>query len=245
MIKVIVICLFVSSFITISQSANIFAAHVLYSKSHYVLTLPLHKELVRSGHNLTVLTFFRMNKHPIENFHEIVIDLPLYLKQSMEDFMGEMINNSDSDTPVIPKNWTEMNLDMYGSILRDKQVKHLMESGVKFDLMIAEPVANDFIIGFANYFQVPVVMISTLRTSPWITTYTGSPSPPAYVPHVMGHAPKEMNFLQRVRNTLLQAFFEGFMIHWAHNIDVSLLIKLIPISCQLKSDFNFSESSLR
>lgn len=128
--------------------------------------------------------------------------------------MGDMMNYTDSEQFHIPENWTELNKEMYRTILTDGQVQNLMQSDIKFDLMITEVFGMDPMIGFANYFKMPVVLISTLRTNPFVSTWTGTPSPPSFIPFVMSHLPKEMNFLQRVKNTLFQTFFEvlwGYM----------------------------------
>lgn len=73
--KALLIFLVFASGVVISQSANIFAVYTIFSKSHYVLALPLLKELARSGHNLTVLSIYKTKNLP-ENFHEIYIKVP-------------------------------------------------------------------------------------------------------------------------------------------------------------------------
>lgn len=73
----------IAIFATIVQSANIFGVFAIFSKSHYVLSLPLLKELAKSGHNLTVITLFKTKNLP-DNFHEIVIELPEHISNSIE-----------------------------------------------------------------------------------------------------------------------------------------------------------------
>lgn len=68
---------------TFAQSANIFGVFPVFSKSHYVLSLPLLKELARSGHNLTVITLYKTKNLPA-NFHEIVIELPKHSHDAIE-----------------------------------------------------------------------------------------------------------------------------------------------------------------
>lgn len=58
-----------------TQAANIFALMPTFSHSHYVLAIPLFKELSQSGHNLTVITLKGAGIKS-QTYHEIVPELP-------------------------------------------------------------------------------------------------------------------------------------------------------------------------
>lgn len=135
--------------------------------------------------------------------------------------MKGIVENTDSDQIIIPKNWTEVMKEFYTCVMTDPNTQNLMTTGINFDLMITEVIGMDPFVGFANYFKMPVVMISTLRTNPFVSTWTRTPVPPSYIPNVMLHLPKEMNFFQRVKNTLMQhlaTIMIGSMQFWAERI---------------------------
>lgn len=79
----IIFCLVICVAVQLAQPANIFGVFTVYSKSHYEMIKPLLKELARSGHNLTVLTFFKTKNLP-DNFHEIIIELPKHVYDEIE-----------------------------------------------------------------------------------------------------------------------------------------------------------------
>ncbi len=86
MLKLVIALGIVATLAVVTDSANIFAVYTVVSKSHYVLALPLLKELTRSGHNITVLSIFKTKNLPKENFTEIYIDLP---KRIWDSFDGK------------------------------------------------------------------------------------------------------------------------------------------------------------
>lgn len=86
--------------------------------------------------------------------------------------------------------------------MNDRKIKNFMKSGIKIDLIIMETAAGDAFVGFKHFFQAPVVGIATVRSQQFVQAYTGTPLPSSYLPNVMLEIPIEMNFFQRVTNTI-------------------------------------------
>lgn len=69
-----------------TSAANILGLFPTFSHSHYLLTLPLFKELAKAGHNITVITLTRSTKTEVANYHEVV---PTVEQTFFESFDGK------------------------------------------------------------------------------------------------------------------------------------------------------------
>lgn len=68
--KIIILCFTVLFFCSSIESANILAVFTAPSPSHHMLGSKLMKELVKRGHNVTMLSPFPL-KEPIANYTDI------------------------------------------------------------------------------------------------------------------------------------------------------------------------------
>lgn len=109
------------------------------------------------------------------------------------------------------------------AIVNDPRIQNLMHSDIKFDVMLSETAGADVLVGFAHVFKVPVIGISTVRSSFFVQRWTGTPVPPSYLPFVLSRFRGEMTFLERVENTVFQNLVEMVMCYMGYFGDVSIL----------------------
>lgn len=60
--------------LSVIEGAKILVVHPSFSKSHVILGKALYTELAKSGHNVTVISNFPLEK-PMENYRDIYIPL--------------------------------------------------------------------------------------------------------------------------------------------------------------------------
>lgn len=84
--------------------------------------------------------------------------------------------------------------------LGHNNVQNLLNSGKKFDLVIIEYFFNDALIGLGHFFKVPVILVAPNAISGVNNNLFANPTPASYVPHVLSHYNKNMNFWQRLHN---------------------------------------------
>lgn len=65
------------------ESANILYVMPFTSKSHYIMLRPLGLELARRGHNVTVITGYKLDNPP-PNYHQYTVD-----KKEIWDVIGK------------------------------------------------------------------------------------------------------------------------------------------------------------
>lgn len=199
LLYIICITVAVSSFV---DSAKILSIFHTISKSHWILGQHLLKELAKSGHEVTVVSPFPL-KNPPTNYRDIsTVEVVEVYKPLMEEMMYEEMNmnlhQKMSQMLRVCHNMT------YSTLIHPNVVK-LMKSGEHFDLIIMEIFLNDVFIGFSQLFNAPVVGISTMGATSWISELTGNPLPYSYVPHIMSGYTDKMGYLERAGNALIHS----------------------------------------
>lgn len=121
---------------------------------------------------------------------------------------------------MFPRNATNVLKELNGIIVNYPAVVNLMKSDIKFDLMLMEVAGADALVGFAHYFNVPVVGVSTVRSNIFVQRWTGTPTPASYLPFVLSRFQGEMTFFERVQNTLIQAIVSVLMEWMSFTTDV-------------------------
>lgn len=202
------------------ESANILAIFPTQMKSHFIVGQQLLKELAISGHEVTVICPFKV-KNPPKSYHEIITTIPnesfeglsKFFDVSMIDKITYVILITYIDYAATVSNEANLGLgvffkflkwgmDVNNATLTNPEVQKLLKSNTKFDVMLYELFINDALLGFANHFNIPVIGISTVGFSPFVALYTGSPIPNSFIPNIMLGLPEEMNFKQRLINTM-------------------------------------------
>lgn len=194
-------------FISVTVSNYVDTAKILSifhtpSKSHWILGQNLLKELARSGHEVTIISPFPL-KNPPKNYRDIsTVEVINVYKPIMEEMMYEEMNlnihQKLSQMLTICHNMT------YSTLIHPNVV-NLLKSGEKFDLIFMEIFLNDVFIGFSHLFNAPVVGISTMGATMWISELTGNPLPYSYVPHIMSGYTDKMGYLERAGNAMMHS----------------------------------------
>lgn len=94
-------------------------------------------------------------------------------------------------------------LHMTESTLNHTNVQKFLKANEKFDLVIIEQFLNEAFRGFCHKFKAPCVMLSTVGGSRWTNPQMGNPEPPSYVPDLFINLSSNMNFFERIYNTLV------------------------------------------
>lgn len=200
-------CIFAGVWTT-AESANILAIFPTQAKSHYIVTQRLLFELVKSGHEVTVITLVPTKTLP-KGYTEIYLDFG----DAMEEIAKGLFNKTD-ENQLASGSITKFFLDMAETsrkILMHEKVQALMKSDVKFDLYIFEIFMDEALLGLAHHFKIPVVGVSTIGVSRWVEEFTATPLPYSYIPHALLNFPDQMSFGQRFVNTMASFFEEGLL----------------------------------
>ncbi|XP_013168679.1 PREDICTED: UDP-glucuronosyltransferase 2B31-like [Papilio xuthus] len=184
MIVVKLIALLLSIIISNNEAAKILALYPCLSISHQVVFRPITLELIKQGHDVTVLTPFPMFKkgEAPKNLREIDVlnaTYGIYL-----DHFAKSVTGSKSDLYMQFVNMTSAIHYSSAAQMNLKEFKDLInDSSTKYDLIFVEALYTPF-LGISHVFKAPIIMFSSF--GPYIDTYDiiGSPSHPFLYHHM-------------------------------------------------------------
>ena len=86
--------------------------------------------------------------------------------------------------------------------LAEEPMQNLMKSKEKYDIIIVENFFSECFLGYAHIFKAPVVQISTFAGTEDQADIVGNPTPYSYIPDPFQEFDQNMDFKQRLMNTL-------------------------------------------
>lgn len=194
------------------------------TKSHKNMYVPLVRELVNRGHNISVITnYVTADFAELDNIREIVLE-------QLSLNMSHYPNVFDS---LLSSSWNWGNWGLTSQLLRTQseyppKVTNLLYSNPKvqhmlandhFDLVIASQVLLMSSAPLAWHFKAPLMVFSPNTLFPGMGTILGDEEHTSYVPFVFSPYTDKMNLGQRILNTLtnemvlmFQQWYEGSTI---------------------------------
>ncbi|KPJ19193.1 Ecdysteroid UDP-glucosyltransferase [Papilio machaon] len=191
-----------------NEAANILALYPSPSISHQDVFRPITLELVKQGHDVTVLTPFPMFKkgEAPKNLREIdVLDVTfgIYL-----DHFTKAVTGSKSDLYMQFVNMTsaihlssaaQMNAKEFKDVINDPEAK--------YDLIFIEALYTPF-LGISHVFKAPIIMVSSF--GPYIDTYDiiGSPTHPFLYHHMYRQRLYNLTLWEKVSELTMSLRFQ-------------------------------------
>lgn len=180
-----------------ADSARILCVFPSGSKSHVLGVQALMKNLVKRGHEITMVSAFPLSK-PMENYRDVYVPFGSGFASMMASFMRGENRNMMKVMPVI----TEASLDYTNVTLNAPQFRKLVEDGERFDVAVVGWFMNDYVVGVGQLFKCPTVLYFSAGFGSTVNFF-GNPTEVAAVPHMMLGNKNPMSFVDRVKNTLI------------------------------------------
>lgn len=170
-------------------------------KSHFDVFQPLLKELAVRGHEVTVISYFPLQK-PIKNYTDIS------LKEGAEGVLVDVLSVQQIPTgklhtyyePVAIHNIARHSCE-YG--LQNKKVQELIKNKKQYDLAIIEMFNSHCFAGIIRKLGIPFIGITSHALMPWSNSWFGTPGTPSYIPVLFLDHSDQMDFLERVENAII------------------------------------------
>ncbi|EAT45642.1 AAEL003098-PA [Aedes aegypti] len=198
-----------SLFVGETEAANILGILPTWAKSHYIIGAEYLRVLALAGHNVTVVTPFRLGDSP-PNYHEIVMDGILDASAGLEKNYFKY--KDGSFLMILSMLYNDLADTTCRFVLKHPKVVTLMKSDQQFDVVIVETFMTESIYGLAQHFNAPLVVFSTLGSNLWTNGLVGAPSPYSHMAHLMLGFTDHMNFYERMINTVVgvgeQVYYE-------------------------------------
>lgn len=174
-------------------------------KSHFDVFKPLLEELARRGHDVTVVSFFPRNPNDtgveyLPNYKDISLlgSVDVWVNVVRLETMDYSFMNHIDELPRL----REWGLEHCEATLKVPEVRNLINSKEKFDLILTENFNSDCFLGFVHRFQAPFIAMTSHQIMPWGYERMGSPDNPSYVPCTFLGFSGRMNFKERIINTV-------------------------------------------
>lgn len=171
------------------------------ARSHYACFDQLLVELAKRGHNVTVYNMFP-KPYKIANYEEIDISFCFSLPDILSiNKMHSLSSGSYAFTKLLFRFMPSRK-----EIQECEPLLRLLNGSENFDVLITEAFNTDFFMLFARRFRVPLIAFHSNTPLPWLAYRMGLPDNPSYMPYRYTEYLRDMNFFQRVENTLLRVW---------------------------------------
>ncbi|KAJ8980270.1 hypothetical protein NQ317_005128 [Molorchus minor] len=169
------------------------------------LQIPFFKGLAEAGHDVTMVSPFKNKEPPTKgSWRDIVVD------ELTEILIQSFPKNDPFQMQTMSAMQNMLLLNVMGNlttegILGNPKLQRLITSGEKFDVVIVGQFVNDALKALANHFNAHLILFSNGASNTWLNHLVGNPSLPSFHPEIFLGLPKNMNFFQRLENTLFKA----------------------------------------
>ncbi|KAL7306833.1 hypothetical protein TKK_0000994 [Trichogramma kaykai] len=201
MIQVFSIILLTAQFFQENHGYRILGIFPLNSRSHEMMFESIMKGLSKRGHHVDVINHFPL-KHPPKNYHNI-IDLRGTMENLVNNFTVDFVLGIAGDNVVYPV------ATLYGNRLCElmglkefQDIIHNPPNNPPYDALITEAFGANCFMGIGHHLNIPIIAASSAVEYPWVGHITGNADNPAIVPNGLYSAFGELNFWQRLENTV-------------------------------------------
>lgn len=218
----------------LAESANILSVLPSTSKSHFIYPNALLQELAASGHQVSEITHENLFRVKIDEVYVIQVTVmspfpmedppPNYksidissMKAEFEDRVNSLFTEKSMRMDLITKFKIlyQNTLAMTNFTLQHEEMKKLLRSNEKFDLIILDLFLTDALLGLSTVFDCPIIALSANGPHTWVDDVLGSPRPASFVPHMYSDFTDRMNLGRRLENEIYY-FIEWILMRIYH-----------------------------
>ncbi|CAH1402291.1 unnamed protein product [Nezara viridula] len=192
------VCILIFSIVNYCHGYNILVMMPYPLYSHTKSYLPLFIELAKRGHNVTMVSQYKLNE-PVPNFNEIIVD----------DIMKDMHENKFDIRIMEGFLFRLFGLRLVCKLLLDDAFKSeglkafLNDTNSKFDMVITETFfCQEPFVALGHKYGAIQVSVQTITLFMALSRVTGNPHNPAYVPSIVCPSSHQMNFWERSKSAL-------------------------------------------
>ncbi|XP_017479991.1 PREDICTED: UDP-glucuronosyltransferase 2B1-like [Rhagoletis zephyria] len=189
------------------SGAKILAVHIFPGRSHYQMHRPMISELVKHGHQVTMITGLTLEPLKLgSNYTEILIEPEYDIWKLVSEITGSKSNvELETRLSLFFKVMKSMAVETSEHALKQPKVQAIINAkqteGV-FDLLLVEQLQQEVFLALAHVYKVPVVSLVTFAKTTYMSQMFGVISPWSYVPMGLLQFTERMSFWERAENAL-------------------------------------------
>lgn len=207
-------------------------------RSHHILFSALVEELASRNHDVTVI-----NYHPVKK-------MPNLRQISIQDETGAHSDiNMEENLKSIPESpfvdyyraydmataFKIMANDNCERILTNDEIKKLITSADKYDLVIVEQFVTDCGLAIAYKINAPTVGMTAHTLMPWTYSRLGAPNNPSFVPNHLFATGTTPSLLKKIQSAIINLAMNAYFIHVIQRSDQAIVNKIYPDVPDLES----------
>ncbi|XP_076260225.1 UDP-glycosyltransferase UGT5-like [Rhynchophorus ferrugineus] len=185
------------------ESARILGVFPLAGKSMNILYNRLMKGLADAGHDVTSISSYE-NKLPIVNgsYTDVILTGFAEDYEALLD-RGRFLDAHEYYPISTVNDYFNYVLFIWNNTFRHPNVRKMLNTSQKFDLVLTEHLWNDCMEIFAHIYDCPVVMFTSMGgVNPWVNDRVGNYLQASSAAHffMLGDYSKGMTFIERIQN---------------------------------------------
>lgn len=94
-------------------------------------------------------------------------------------------------------------------MFKDERIIDLLNSTVKFDLVMTEIFASDMFVGLSHVFEAPLIEMISSVVIPWASDRFAIPDNPSYIRTYFDSGAGPMSFYERIKNSFVLLLSKG------------------------------------
>jgi glucuronosyltransferase len=171
-----------------------------FSRSHLIPMHTLARALAERGHDITFVSTFPA-KYSLENYRDIEINLSDEHKKMLQN-LTSMFSNAGNHWRLMKNlpNFFSFTYEVGKEVLNSEKVSELKKES--FDIVIVGYFLSDYLLGFADHFQCPSIVLFSAGPLSMLNKMVGNPFAPEGSPHFLISS-ETLNFGGRVKNLLI------------------------------------------
>ncbi|XP_017033184.1 UDP-glycosyltransferase UGT5-like [Drosophila kikkawai] len=189
----------------LGAGSRILAAYFFPSKSHFMMTNAIIRELVKRGHEVTFITPFSLAKEKLgPNYKEIVIPQYDFWPETQElTNTNTVLEMSDLPNLTFVRLVYIMGLRSTDFAFEQPGVKELINAKDKvgkYDLLLAPQFYNEGALILGHLYQIPIITTSSYGFANFFSQMVGIVSPWSFVPNAFMPYSDRMTLWERIGN---------------------------------------------
>lgn len=207
------------SFSIITHGSDILLCAPFGTKSHKNTHVPIVRELIHRGHNVTVITNYQTKELlNFTRFQEIVIPELIFDMSQYPNAFDQLLSSNKlpsfaTSTVVLLQNIFTFPEIITRALYNHAAVQDLMRTA-RFDLIMLSQAGISASYPLVWHFDSPFIVISPNILFPGYARVIGDEEHSSYLPSFFSSFSSRMNLLQRVLNTIMTMAFGYVSNDW-------------------------------
>lgn len=186
--------------ITLAKGYNILAIFHFPARSTVVTFSSFFKKLTESGHNVTLITNFRVEGIK-KNYREILLGADHLISDTKKFSDLEENTHWRILGYITPTVISALSNTLCPILFNSKEIKELSKQ--KFDVVMVQIFQTECVYQLAKQFKCPIIGTHSSIINSWSAARFGLSLNPAYVPNGFNAVSSKMSFWQRLDNSLM------------------------------------------